>query len=201
MAVGMAMAERHLAVQYNRPGYPLVDHYTYSIVGDGDLMEGVAEEAINLAGKNRLGHLIVLYDSNDVTLDGPLSLSTNESAAARFKAAHWDYQLVEDSTDLNAIAQAIRNAQQTSRPSLIEVKTIIGYNTPRARIRFTVARWGNRTWRLRGKTMAGLMSRLSTQPRFTSSLPSTSRIRHVTTRNGRKCSLSTRRNTRRRPSN
>ena len=130
MAVGMAMAERHLAVQYNRPGYPLVDHYTYSIVGDGDLMEGVAEEAINLAGKNRLGHLIVLYDSNDVTLDGPLSLSTNESAAARFKAAHWDYQLVEDGTDLNAIAQAIRNAQQTSRPSLIEVKTIIGYNTP-----------------------------------------------------------------------
>lgn len=130
MAVGMAMAERHLAVQYNRPGYPLVDHYTYSIVGDGDLMEGVAEEAINLAGKNRLGHLIVLYDSNDVTLDGPLSLSTNESAAARFKAAHWDYQLVEDGTDLNAIAQAISNAQQTSRPSLIEVKTIIGYNTP-----------------------------------------------------------------------
>lgn len=130
MAVGMAMAERHLAVQYNRPDYPIFDHFTYSIVGDGDLMEGVAEEAINLAGKNRLGHLIVLYDSNDVTLDGPLNLSTNENAAAHFKAAHWDYQLVEDGTDLDAIAQAIRNAQQTDQPSLIEVKTIIGYNTP-----------------------------------------------------------------------
>ncbi len=130
MAVGMAMAERHLAVQYNEPGYPLFDHHTYSIVGDGDLMEGVAEESINLAGKNRLGRLIVLYDSNDVTLDGPLNLSTNENAAARFKAAHWDYQLVEDGTDLDAIAQAIRNARQTDQPSLIEVKTIIGFNTP-----------------------------------------------------------------------
>lgn len=130
MAVGMAMAERHLAVQYNRPGFPLFDHFTYSIVGDGDLMEGVSEEAINLAGKNRLGRLIVLYDSNDVTLDGPLSLSTNESTAARFEAAHWDYQLVEDGNDLAAIARAIRHAQQSDQPSLIEVKTIIGFNTP-----------------------------------------------------------------------
>lgn len=130
MAVGMAMAERHLAVQYNRPDYPLFDHFTYSIVGDGDLMEGVAEEAINLAGKNRLGRLIVLYDSNDVTLDGPLSLSTRENVAARFEAAHWDYQLVEDGNDMAAVAQAIRNAQQSDQPSLIEVKTVIGFNTP-----------------------------------------------------------------------
>ncbi len=130
MAVGMAMAERHLALQYNKPGYPIIDHYTYSIVGDGDLMEGVASEAMALAGKNRLGRLIVLYDSNDVSLDGPLNLSNNENVGERFKAAHWDYQLVEDGGDMNAIARAISRAQQSPQPSLIEVKTIIGYNSP-----------------------------------------------------------------------
>lgn len=130
MAVGMAMAERHLALQYNKPGYPIIDHYTYSIVGDGDLMEGVADEAIALAGKNRLGRLIVLYDSNDVSLDGPLNLSNNENVGERFTAAHWDYQLVEDGGDMNAIARAISQAQKSPRPSLIEVKTIIGYNSP-----------------------------------------------------------------------
>lgn len=130
MAVGMAMAERHLALQYNKPGYPVIDHYTYSIVGDGDLMEGISDEAMSLAGKNRLGRLIVLYDSNDVSLDGPLSLSNNENTGERFKAAHWDYQLVEDGGDMNAIARAISRAQKSSQPSLIEVKTIIGYNSP-----------------------------------------------------------------------
>lgn len=130
MAVGMAMAERHLALQYNKPGYSIIDHYTYSIVGDGDLMEGVADEAMSLAGKNRLGRLIVLYDSNDVSLDGPLNLSNNENAGERFKAAHWDYQLVEDGADMNAIARAISRAQKSPQPSLIEVKTIIGYNSP-----------------------------------------------------------------------
>lgn len=127
---GFAMAERHLALQYNKPGYSIIDHYTYSIVGDGDLMEGVADEAMSLAGKNRLGRLIVLYDSNDVSLDGPLNLSNNENAGERFKAAHWDYQLVEDGTDMNAIARAISRAQKSPQPSLIEVKTIIGYNSP-----------------------------------------------------------------------
>lgn len=130
MAVGMAMAERHLALQYNKPGYSIIDHYTYSIVGDGDLMEGGADEAMSLAGKNRLGRLIVLYDSNDVSLDGPLNLSNNENAGERFKAAHWDYQLVEDGADMNAIARAISRAQKSPQPSLIEVKTIIGYNSP-----------------------------------------------------------------------
>lgn len=127
---GFAMAERHLALQYNKPGYSIIDHYTYSIVGDGDLMEGVADEAMSLAGKNRLGRLIVLYDSNDVSLDGPLNLSNNENAGERFKAAHWDYQLVEDGADMNAIARAISRAQKSPQPSLIEVKTIIGYNSP-----------------------------------------------------------------------
>lgn len=132
MAVGMAMAERHLAAQYNRPEFPIINHYTYSIVGDGDLMEGIAEEAINLAGKNQLGRLIVLYDSNDVTLDGPLDLSTNENVEKRFTAANWDYQRVENGNDLASISRAIKHAQQSNKPSLIEVKTIIGFNSPNA---------------------------------------------------------------------
>lgn len=130
MAVGMAMAERHLALQYNRPGYPLIDHYTYAIVGDGDLEEGIASEAMALAGRNRLNRLIVLYDSNDVTLDGSLNLNSNEQVGTRFEAAQWDYQLVEDGTDMASIARAISRAQKTPRPSLIEVKTVIGFGSP-----------------------------------------------------------------------
>lgn len=130
MVVGMAMAERHLALQYNRPGYPLIDHYTYAIVGDGDLEEGVASESMALAGKNRLNRLIVLYDSNDVTLDGPLNLNSNEQIGTRFEAAQWDYQLVEDGTDMANIARAISRAQKTPLPSLIEVKTMIGFGSP-----------------------------------------------------------------------
>lgn len=132
MAVGMAMAERHLAAMYNRPEFPIINHHTYCIVGDGDLMEGVAEEAINLAGKNQLGRLIVLYDSNDVTLDGPLDLSTNESVEKRFEAADWDYQRVENGNDLVSISRAIKRAQRSGKPSLIEVKTTIGFNSPNA---------------------------------------------------------------------
>lgn len=126
MAVGMAMAERHLAAMYNRPEFQIINHYTYCVVGDGDLMEGISEEAINLAGKNQLGKLIVLYDSNDVTLDGPLDLSTREDVAKRMEAAGWDYQKVADGDDLLSISRAIKRAQQASRPSLIEIKTIIG---------------------------------------------------------------------------
>lgn len=132
MAVGMAMAERHLAAMYNRPEYPIINHHTYCIVGDGDLMEGVAEEAMNLAGKNQLGRLIVLYDSNDVTLDGPLDLSTNENVKKRFKAAGWDYQRVDDGNDLESISRAIKQAEQTTKPSLIEIKTTIGFKAPNA---------------------------------------------------------------------
>ena len=87
MAVGMAMAEAHLAAQYNKPDYPLFDHYTYALVGDGDLMEGISQEAINIAGDKGLRKLIVLYDSNDISLDGPLSLSTDEREKTRFEAA------------------------------------------------------------------------------------------------------------------
>ena len=130
MAVGMAMAERHLAALANRPGYPVFNHFTYALVGDGDLMEGVSQEAINIAGQKQLNKLIVLYDSNDVSLDGPLSLSANENVAQRFKAANWNYQKVTDGNDLAGLQQALQQAQTSDRPTLIEVKTIIGYGTP-----------------------------------------------------------------------
>lgn len=130
MAVGMAMAEQHLAAVVNRPGYAVFDHYTYALVGDGDLMEGVSQEAINIAGQKQLNKLIVLYDSNDISLDGPLNLSSNESAEQRFKAANWNYEKVMDGNDLNAIKAAIERAQFSDRPTLIEVKTVIGYGTP-----------------------------------------------------------------------
>ncbi|HYK72994.1 MAG TPA: transketolase [Pseudoneobacillus sp.] len=131
MAVGMAMAERHVAAVYNKDKYDIVNHYTYSICGDGDLMEGVSAEAASLAGHLRLGRLVVLYDSNDISLDGELSQSFSESVADRFKAYGWQYLRVEDGNDMESIAKAIEEAKQDlDRPTLIEVKTIIGYGSP-----------------------------------------------------------------------
>lgn len=133
MAVGMAMAEKHLAAIYNKPGYPVIDHYTYTLLGDGDLMEGLSEEAINIAGQHHLNKLIVLYDSNDVSLDGPLSISTHENVKKRLEAAGWDYQLVADgNNDLEGIQKALENAQTSDQPSIIEVKTTIGIGTKEA---------------------------------------------------------------------
>lgn len=131
MAVGMAMAERHLAAKYNRKNYEIVDHYTYVICGDGDLMEGVSAEAASLAGHLKLGKLIVLYDSNDISLDGELNKAFSESVADRFKAYGWQYIRVEDGNNLEEISNAIEEAKRdTGRPTLIEVKTIIGYGSP-----------------------------------------------------------------------
>lgn len=131
MAVGMAMAEQHLAAIYNRDGYEIVNHYTYVICGDGDLMEGVSSEASSLAGHLKLGKLIVLYDSNDISLDGELSRSFSEDVAMRYQAYGWQYLRVEDGNDLAAIEQAIAEARaDLERPSLIEVKTTIGYGSP-----------------------------------------------------------------------
>jgi transketolase len=131
MAVGMALAEKHLAAVYNHD-YTVIDHYTYSIVGDGDLMEGISQEAINIAGKEQLSKLIVLYDSNDVTLDGPLNNESVEDQRERFEAAGWDYLYVADGEDLSSINQAIETAKYDNRPTLIEVKTVIGYGSPQA---------------------------------------------------------------------
>ncbi len=129
--VGVALAEAFLAATYNREGHPLIDHYTYGIVGDGDLMEGVSAEAASLAGHLKLGKLIFLYDDNDISLDGPTRLAFTENVLARFDAYGWNTQRVSDGNDLGAIEAAIRTAQaETERPSLISVKTIIGYGSP-----------------------------------------------------------------------
>ncbi len=130
MAVGMAMAERHLAATYNTDKYPIVDHYTYAICGDGDLMEGVSQEAASLAGHLKLERLIVLYDSNDISLDGDLHESFSESVEDRFKAYGWHVVRVEDGTDMEEIHHAIEEAKSVDRPTLIEVKTVIGYGSP-----------------------------------------------------------------------
>lgn len=130
MAVGMAMAETHLAATYNQENFPIVDHYTYALCGDGDLMEGVSQEACSLAGHLKLGKLIVLYDSNDISLDGPTSKAFTEKVGKRFEAYGWQHLLVEDGNDLTAISQAIELAKQTTdQPTLIEVKTVIGYGS------------------------------------------------------------------------
>src|SRR5580658_2813332 len=133
MAVGMAMAERHLAAVYNRPGYEIVNHYTYALCGDGDLMEGVSHEAAALAGTLALGKLIFIYDDNLVSLDGPTELSYTDNFLERFEAYHWHVQHVADGNDLNAIEAAIEAAKaETDKPSFIDVRTVIGYGSPRA---------------------------------------------------------------------
>ncbi|WP_026689801.1 transketolase [Alteribacter aurantiacus] len=130
MAVGMAMAERHLAATYNRDNYNVVDHYTYAICGDGDLMEGVSAESASLAGHLKLGRMIVLYDSNDISLDGDLDKSFSESVEDRYKAYGWQVIRVEDGNDLDEVNRAIESAKEDERPTMIEVKTTIGYGSP-----------------------------------------------------------------------
>ncbi len=131
-AVGMAIAERALAHRYNRDAHEIVNHHTFALVGDGDLMEGISAEAASLAGHLKLGKLICLYDSNDISLDGPTDLAYTEDLAKRYEAYGWQVLKVEDgNTDLAAIDAAIRAAKQdTSRPSMIVVKTTIGYGSP-----------------------------------------------------------------------
>jgi transketolase len=131
MAVGMAMAERHLAAKYNRDEYEVVDHYTYAICGDGDLMEGVSAEAASLAGHLGLGRMIVMYDSNDISLDGELHHSFSESVQKRFEAYGWQVLFVEDGTNLEEIENALGEARkELNKPTLIEVKTVIGHGSP-----------------------------------------------------------------------
>jgi transketolase len=133
MSVGMAIAERHLAAIYNKPGFEIVNHHTYALCGDGDLMEGVSHEAAAMAGMLRLGKLIWIYDDNLISLDGPTELSYNDDVMERFKAYHWHTQHVKDGNDLKAIEEAIENAKaETERPSIIAVRTVIGYGSPKA---------------------------------------------------------------------
>jgi transketolase len=141
MAVGEAIAEKHLAAIYNQAGdtssgynshFP-VDHHTYVLCGDGDLMEGISHESASLAGTLNLGKLIVLYDDNLISLDGPTDLSYTEDVTKRFEAYHWQVQMVDDGNDLVALEKAILSAKaETTKPSLIRVRTVIGYGSPKA---------------------------------------------------------------------
>jgi len=133
MAVGMAIAEKHLAATYNRSGFNVVDHHTFALCGDGDLMEGLSHEAASLAGTLGLGKLIVLYDDNLISLDGPTNWSFTENVYKRFEAYNWHVQRVMDGNDLEGIEAAITAAkEETGRPSLIAVRTVIGYGSPKA---------------------------------------------------------------------
>lgn len=131
-AVGMAMAEAHLAAKFNKDAYPVVDHYTYTLVGDGDLSEGISYEAMSMAGHMKLGKLIALYDSNDISLDGELNLSFSEDIKKRAESLHWQYLRVEDGNNVEEITKAIAEAKLNSeQPTLIEVRTTIGFGSPK----------------------------------------------------------------------
>ncbi|EUJ33338.1 transketolase [Listeria floridensis FSL S10-1187] len=133
MAVGMAMAERHLAALYNKADYNIVDHYTFALCGDGDLMEGISSEASSLAGHQQLGRLIVLYDSNNISLDGDLDHSFSEDVQKRYESYGWEHLLVKDGNNTDEILAAIEKAKQNeTQPTLIEVKTVIGFGAPDA---------------------------------------------------------------------
>src|SRR6185503_8322924 len=131
--VGMAMGAAHLGAKFNKENFPLIDHYVYAIVSDGDLMEGVASEAASLAGHLQLGKLIYLYDDNQVTIEGFTKLAFSESVPKRFEAYGWNTLTVEDGNNLQEIDNAIREAQSVgNKPSLISVKTVIGFGMPTA---------------------------------------------------------------------
>lgn len=130
MSVGMALAESHLAGKFNKDQFDIVNHYTYLLASDGDLMEGISHEAASFAGHNQLDKLIVLYDSNDISLDGDLDKSFSEDTKQRFEAYGWNYILVENGNDLDEIDNAITQAKSQQGPTIIEVKTIIGFGSP-----------------------------------------------------------------------
>ena len=136
--VGFAIAEAWLAARYNRPGYKIVDHYTYAICGDGDLMEGISEEAASLAGHLHLGKLIYLYDQNHISLAGATEIDFTENVAKRFEAYGWHTRVVSDGNDTEDVARAIREAQtEDQRPSLLLLRTHIGYGSPHKQDNFT----------------------------------------------------------------
>jgi transketolase len=132
MGVGMAIAERYLSEYYNRDGFPIIDHYTYAIASDGDLMEGVSHEAASLAGHLGLGKLIYIYDDNGISIEGSTDITFTENVAGRFEAYAWQVQLVPDANDIEAVGDAIEAARsETTRPSLIVVRSHIGYGSPK----------------------------------------------------------------------
>lgn len=130
MGVGMAMAEAHLAATFNKDNFNIMDHYTYILCGDGDMMEGISNEAISLAGSLELNKLIVLYDSNSITIEGSTDLAFKEDVRKRFEALGWATSLVEDGNDVADIEKAIKEAKGNDKPTMIEIRTEIGYGSP-----------------------------------------------------------------------
>jgi transketolase len=129
--VGMALIEAHLAARFNRPGFEIINHYTYGLVSDGDLMEGIASEAASLAGHWKLGKLIYMYDSNHISLAAATDITFTEDVAERFRAYHWHVQYIEDGNDVDAIDEALENAREVKdKPSLIIIRTHLGYGSP-----------------------------------------------------------------------
>jgi len=129
-SVGFAIAEAHLAAKYNKPGFDVIDHFTYVIATDGDLMEGITSEAASLAGHLGLSKLIVLYDDNKISIDGSTDLTFTEDTASKYKALGWDVQKVSDGNDVEAVDKAITSAKQSDKPSLIMCRTTIGFGLP-----------------------------------------------------------------------
>lgn len=129
MGVGMALSESHLAAKYNKEGYDIIDHYTYVLAGDGCMMEGITNEASSFAGTNKLSKLIVLYDSNNISIEGNTNIAFTESVRGRYEALGWDTFLVEDGNSIDDIVNTINEAKKTDKPALIEVKTKIGYGS------------------------------------------------------------------------
>jgi transketolase len=162
--VGIAMAEAHLAAKFNKPDFPVIDHYTYVIVGDGCNMEGVTSEACSLAGHLGLGKLIALYDDNHISIDGSTDLAFTEDVGKRYEAYGWHVLVVEDgNTDLEAIQKAIETAKSvTDKPSLIKVRTTIGYGSPNKADSHDAhgSALGARKWRLHARTWVGNTSLL-----------------------------------------
>jgi len=132
MAVGNALAESYLSAAFNREKLNIIDHYTYVLCGDGDLQEGVTIEAMSLAGRFQLNKLIVLFDSNDIQLDGPVHLAACDDIKMKMKSMHWDYQLLTNPDDENSLINAIENAKRSDKPSFIEIKTVIGFGSKNA---------------------------------------------------------------------
>ncbi len=130
-AIGMAVAQKHLAALFNKENFKILDHYIYAEAGDGDLMEGISHEAASFGGHNKLGNVIVFYDDNKITIDGSISLSNSDDAVKRFEAYNWHVQVVEDGNDLTMLSEAVNKAKSvTDKPSIIITKTIIGYGSP-----------------------------------------------------------------------
>ena len=163
-AVGMAIAERRLAAEFNRPGHAVIDHWTYVVCSDGDLQEGIASEAASLAGHLRLGKLVLFYDDNHIQLDGPTSMAFSEDVLERFDAYQWHTQQVEDGNDLLSIDAAIRAARADGRPSIIAVRTHIGFGSPHKQDsqKATAPRSGSRRCASRRKRTAGTRTAPST---------------------------------------